>query len=182
MIYLPMKTYLYNDNRVVVQDLDALAVQDFGSHQSQISIDEHDPAAHAAYEIAADRIRAREAQTHRRCVNKKNASFERDIGLCHEPFVWIDHHYDDHLLSEMPTAYIFFALRMVWNHTVPGWLRVGKDLRYYPDICGWHPAYRRHAIVEFTREFVKRAPYEDSIREEFFQIVQRTELILRLGL
>lgn len=179
MIYLPMKTYLYNTDRVVVQDLAALAIE---PSDPRISIDEHDPAAYAAWERSRELVRARAALKTQRDHNKILAQTERSLGIWNTPFVWYDHRYDAHTLSEMPTAYIFFALRMVWNHTVPGWLRVGKDLRYYSDVPHWRPRYRRHALEEFAREFVKRAPYEDSIREEFFQIVQRTELILRLGL
>lgn len=62
-------------------------------------------------------------------------------------FRWRDRDGVYHDIFEMKTSYIFFVLRMIWNHSVPKHMRI-TPYKFYSNLFG-HPFY--------TNEYVKNA-------------------------
>ncbi len=82
------------------------------------------------------------------------------------PFLWLTHKGELLPLSEMATPHLFYALRMIYNHTVPEDLRTPplsetekvKGLRRYNDVPHWSPAYCVAAVNALTAELNERNP------------------------
>lgn len=70
-------------------------------------------------------------------------------------FVWVSHKGVRYQLDNMAAPHVFYALRMVWNHTVPPAFRVGEFKRYR-DVPGWSAKYRREAINQLSAELDQR--------------------------
>lgn len=98
-----------------------------------------------------------------------------------EPFTWYTH--DDDALdpADMATPHVFYALRMIWNHSVPEIWRVG-DYKKYSDVPRWSAAYRQRAIEELTRELVSRDDVRSDHRQQFHELVLKTITILTCGI
>ena len=62
-------------------------------------------------------------------------------------FLWRDRHGDDHSIFDMETSYVFFVLRMIWNHSTPDHMRM-KPYKFYDNLFN-HP--------HFTNAYVKAA-------------------------
>lgn len=97
-------------------------------------------------------------------------------------FVWYTHTNEAMDVEDMATPHVFYALRMVWNHSVPQVLKVG-DGPNYPDVRRWCETYRRAAIDTLANELSQREDeLSPELRMELFEMVQKTVVILQLGL
>jgi hypothetical protein len=110
------------------------------------------------------------------------STLDRMFGPGGGRFVWYTHTGEALDVEDMATPHVFYALRMVWNHSVPQILKVG-DGPNYPDVRRWSEAYRKAAIDTLANELAQR---EDELlpdlRMELFEMVQKTLVILQLGL
>lgn len=109
------------------------------------------------------------------------AIVDRYSGPGRGEFVWWTHDNEAMSPEDMATPHIFYALRMVWNHSVPLTLKVG-DGPNYPDVRRWCVEYRKAAIETLSNELAQR---DDELsveqRAELFEILQKTVFILNLG-
>ncbi len=98
-------------------------------------------------------------------------------------FTWYTHSGEALPPEDMATPHLFYALRMVWNHSVPTMLKVG-DGPAYPDVPRWSADYRRDAINALSYELAQRDGDELAVdqRMELFEMIQKTVSILLLGL
>lgn len=60
----------------------------------------------------------------------------------------------------MKTTHLFYALRMIFNHTVPAPYRL-KEGRRYSGPSSWPISYRRQAVAAFITELIRRKPLPD---------------------
>lgn len=100
-------------------------------------------------------------------------------------FVWKSHSGKTYRVSKMASNHIFYALRMLFNHTVPPAFRVlgpGEVMKRYPDVPHWSPAYRQAAVSAFTNELNERGDLEGSLKYQFEDMQANTKAILVLGL
>jgi len=97
-------------------------------------------------------------------------------------FVWYTHTGEAMDPEDMATPHVFYALRMVWNHSVPRVMKVG-DGPNYPDVRRWCESYRKAAINTLASELSQRDDdLNEELRMELFEMVQKTLVILQLGL
>lgn len=106
-----------------------------------------------------------------------------------ENFLWATHKGEHVLkLADMATPHLFYALRMLFNHSVPPCFRVpGDDFLRYVDVPNWNPAYRAQAIRAMRIELIQREDlicerHGESLAFQFADIISNTEVILALGL
>lgn len=66
----------------------------------------------------------------------------------------------------METRHLFYTLRMIWNHTMPTSMRVGKEIRLYRFGARHSRQYMREAIVQIGAELFKRDDIAPWMREE----------------
>jgi hypothetical protein len=100
-------------------------------------------------------------------------------------FIWRTHTGQSRYVSDMASPHIFYALRMIFNHSVPPAFRVlrpGETMNRYPDVPNWTPEYRQTAISAFTRELCSRDDLEPELQAQFDDMKANTQLILALGL
>jgi hypothetical protein len=100
-------------------------------------------------------------------------------------FIWRTHTGQSRYVSDMASPHIFYALRMIFNHSVPPAFRVlrpGETMNRYPDVPNWTPEYRQAAISAFTRELCSRDDLEPELQAQFDDMKANTQLILALGL
>jgi hypothetical protein len=83
-------------------------------------------------------------------------------------FTWVSHRGEAVALRDMNTLHMFYALRMIFNHTSP--IRVGKFIAY-ADVPTWSLSYRRAAMRAFVDELIPRLGELGAARREFFLIV-----------
>lgn len=102
-------------------------------------------------------------------------------------FLWVTHKGKEIVLPrEMATPHLFYALRMIYNHSVPPCFRVGEFKRYI-DVPNWDPRYRAQAIRAFVAELTKRDDiicerHEEDLAHQLDDMIANTKVILRLGL
>lgn len=102
--------------------------------------------------------------------------------LSHVRFLWYSHKGERYLPADMATQHLFYALRMVWNHSVPEIWRVG-DYPRYADVPNWPESYRRRAITELASELAQREDrLSENIRQQFHEMILKTITILVLGI
>lgn len=107
---------------------------------------------------------------------------DRVLGPGGGRFVWYTHTGEAMDVEDMATPHVFYALRMVWNHSVPQVLKVG-DGPNYPDVRRWCDSYRKAAITTLANELAQRDDeLGEELRMELFEMVQKTLVILQLGL
>lgn len=97
-------------------------------------------------------------------------------------FYWYTH--DDEMMEvqDMATPNIFYALRMVWNHSVPRVWRVG-NYKPYSDVSKWSEEYRKAAINTLAAELATREDdLNEDCRQQLFEMVLKTIYILDLGI
>lgn len=120
-------------------------------------------------------------------VKRRNAT-EKDVFIPEAPcgdFIWRTHTGQSRYVSDMASPHIFYALRMIFNHSVPPAFRVlrpGETMNRYPDVPHWTPEYRQAAINAFTRELCSRDDLEPELQAQFDDMKANTNLILALGL
>ncbi len=76
-----------------------------------------------------------------------------------KPFVWVTHKGKSMSVRQMATEHLFYTIRMLYNHSVPPFLRVGEFVRY-PDVSRWPIDYRRKASAAMFKEFNRRSDCE----------------------
>jgi hypothetical protein len=122
-------------------------------------------------------------RTGKRFVDVK-ALLDRALGPGGGAFVWHTHKGKSYKPSKMATPHLFYALRMVWNHSVPPIWKVG-DGPDYSDVPHWNKEYRRLAIQELAKELVSRDDAKEldaDLRTQFHEMILKTLTILQLGL
>lgn len=69
-------------------------------------------------------------------------------------FIWTEQNGKRISVSKMRTTHLFYALRMIWNHTAPPhlWLPGGR----YNGPERWSTKKRREAVVAFLAELNRR--------------------------
>jgi hypothetical protein len=100
-------------------------------------------------------------------------------------FTWITHDGRFLTLDEMDTKHIFYALRMIYNHTVPPVFRVlgeGETMRRWDDVAGWNAGYKANAVAHLTAELERRDDLDKNLRYQFEDMKANTEVVLALGL
>ena len=110
------------------------------------------------------------------------ATLDRYVGPGGGKFYWYTH--DGEVLEpqDMATPHIFYALRMVWNHSVPRVWRVG-NYKEYADVPRWSGSYRKAAITELANELAQRDDdLNEDQRQQLFEMVLKTIYILELGI
>lgn len=75
--------------------------------------------------------------------------------------VWASHKTGERTyITEMPTMHLFYAVRMVWNHSVEEFYRFdqfgGKPMKTYPEVSDWPVRYRRTALGAMLDELGNR--------------------------
>jgi hypothetical protein len=108
--------------------------------------------------------------------------YERKTGRIIGGFDWCSQDGTLYDLQEMATPHLFYALRMVWNHSVPRVWRVG-NYKEYPDVPNWHPNYRKAAIEALANELAQRDDdLNEDCRQQLFEMVLKTIYIIDLGI
>lgn len=72
-----------------------------------------------------------------------------------KPFVWTTQNGEELEPRQMRTSHVFYALRMIFNHTVPAPWRI-PDCKKYNGPGDWPIAYRKQAIFAFVDELTRR--------------------------
>src|SRR5882724_4752822 len=98
---------------------------------------------------------------------------DRNFGPGGGRFVWYTHTGEAMDPADMATPHVFYALRMVWNHSVPRVMKVG-DGPNYPDVRLWCDAYKQAAITTLANELAQRDDeLNEDLRMELFEMVQK---------
>ncbi len=116
--------------------------------------------------------------------NKTKALLDHVFGPGGGEFQWHTHKGKSLKPKKMATPHLFYALRMVWNGSVPPIWKVG-DGPNYSDVPMWNKEYKRLAIEELAAELVSRddaAELEPDLRTQFHEMILKTLTILQLGL
>lgn len=100
----------------------------------------------------------------------------------YDGFVWITHKGVRYTLPDMSTPHMFYALRMIFNHSIPPVFRIGGSFKRYDDVPQWTPEYRREALEVFAEELTRRGDLEENLQYQFEDIQANARVILALGL
>lgn len=105
----------------------------------------------------------------------------------HSPneFVWQSHDGTKYNLSEMATPHILYALRMIFNHTVPPAFRVlrpGETMKRYGDVAHWDVDYKRRAVDAFTAELERRDDLDGIFKDQYEDMRANATALSRLGI
>lgn len=79
------------------------------------------------------------------------------------PFHWVDKKGVSHLPKNMSTMHLFYTLRMIWNHTMPGHMRT-HDYTHY----SFGPAY----TVQYLMDAIRALMTELACRKDLPQSAQ----------
>ncbi|MCP3735655.1 hypothetical protein M9979_12300 [Sphingomonas sp. RP10(2022)] len=71
-------------------------------------------------------------------------------------WLWRTHNEGDIAPSQMRTTHLFFTLRMIWNHSMPTSMRVGRNVKLYSFGARHDARYMRSAIVHIGAELFRR--------------------------
>ncbi len=97
-------------------------------------------------------------------------------------FVWETDDGDLLFLSEMATRHLFFALRMLFNHSVPPAFRIGTFKRH-DRVFGWPADYREQAIRLIFHELTEhREELDSDVQAELDDIQRNAAAIVALGI
>jgi hypothetical protein len=100
-------------------------------------------------------------------------------------FLWVTHKGDVYLLADMATPHLFYSLRMLYNHSVPPVFRVvgpGESMKRYNDVPDWDAEYRTTALRELAHELNKRDDLDDSLQQQYDDIIANSRVIVALGI
>lgn len=86
-------------------------------------------------------------------------------------FVWKSHNGKTYLVQQMATPHLFYALRMIWNHSIPEYFRI-PAVPYYPDVPHWSKKYKKQAMDTIqdeleSRDFANELD-EEQLREYYY--------------
>lgn len=70
------------------------------------------------------------------------------------PFVWVTQDGQHMRVDQMRTTHLFYAVRMIWNHTVPEQFRMPGGIYNGPE--KWSVNRRRTAILAMLHELSQR--------------------------
>lgn len=76
------------------------------------------------------------------------------------PFLWLTHSGDLVKPANMATPHLYYAIRMLFNHTVPAKYRTPESVQEiikYKDVPKWSVAYKKAAAKALRAEFDKRS-------------------------
>jgi hypothetical protein len=96
-------------------------------------------------------------------------------------FIWRTHTGQSRYVSDMASPHIFYAMRMIFNHSVPPAFRVlrpGETMNRYPDVPHWCQA----AINAFNRELEERDDLDKELADQWADMKSNTAVILALGI
>lgn len=68
--------------------------------------------------------------------------------------------------AAMETRHLFYTLRMVWNHTMPGHMTVGRNVKRWSFGARHSPQYLQEAVVQIGAELLQRDDLAPWMREE----------------
>ncbi len=100
-------------------------------------------------------------------------------------FTWVSHRGRVHKPSKMVTPYLFYALRMIYNHSVPPVFRVacaGERIKRYRDVPHWTMEYRAEAMTELSAELATRDDLDAPLQEQVDDMAGNALLLKKLGL
>ncbi len=110
-----------------------------------------------------NRVRRAEAKVDAERVRlKAKRRAEKKAAKARKKFTgkWVTHKGAEILPADMPTMHLFYAARMIWNHSVPDYAKFDKfdnePMKNYPDVGKWPVQYRRKAWLAMTRELTTR--------------------------
>ena len=78
---------------------------------------------------------------------------------------WRDRYGVFHRPADMETRHLFHVIRMIWNNTVPWWMRVGR-VRLYTFHSFYTVRYRREAVRQIGAELYRRRDLTDQWKAE----------------
>lgn len=93
-------------------------------------------------------------------------------------FIWLDHRGKKHLPQQMATPHLFYAIRMVWNHSVPTYFKIPGVL-HRSDVPHWSKAYRIQALEVLGAELFSR-DYKKELSADQLQQVSYMEMATRI--
>lgn len=79
------------------------------------------------------------------------------------PFLWLTHSGDLVAPADMATQHLYYAIRMLFNHTVPAKYRTPEsvqEIKKYTDVPRWSKAYKKAATKALWAELNKRSKTE----------------------
>lgn len=100
----------------------------------------------------------------------------RQVQPAYEPFIWETNDGVCLSVKEMATPHLFFALRMIYNHSVPPAFRVG-EFRQRPEVCEWPVEYRAQACSAFTEELEQRDDLEPVLKHQFDDLLANADFL-----
>lgn len=112
---------------------------------------------------------------------------ERPVWLLRKiPFRWVTHSGDVVDLRNMATPHVYYALRMVWNHSVPEEFCTPESIhpvKKYKDVPHWSRTYRKIAVDALSKELAKRDPagLTPAMRDGLRWMKMATRAILKEG-
>lgn len=81
-------------------------------------------------------------------------------------WLWRTHNEGDIAPSQMRTTHLFFTLRMIWNHSMPTNMRVGRNIKLYSFGSRHDARYMQSAIVNIGAELFSRSDLPAWMRRE----------------
>lgn len=86
------------------------------------------------------------------------------------PFEWRSADGDFWAPKDMETRHVFYTVRMIWNHSVPEDMRVGRNIRLYRFGDFYTGEYMKSAVLALGRELLTRKDLEPWQLRELGQI------------
>jgi len=77
------------------------------------------------------------------------------VGGLTKPFQWRDRNGDFHDVAKMETRHLFYTVRMIWNHTVPDFLKLRPYIEYTFNPF-YTPEYMYNAVEAILNELASR--------------------------
>jgi hypothetical protein len=96
-------------------------------------------------------------------------------------FIWVTDKGELLFLAEMATPHLFFALRMLFNHTVQPAFRVGAFKRHN-NVFTWPLDYREQAMRKIYGELQRRTDLEEQYQDELNDMRVNARTIIELGI
>lgn len=103
--------------------------------------------------------------------------FDHDeFALSQWDLYWVTQEGDDIRIPDMNTHHMFFAIRMIFNHSVPAEHATGPHKRYR--LHDHAPALRRFILVAMLQELVKRTDLAAWMRDELGHMAHTVDALL----
>lgn len=104
----------------------------------------------------------------------------RKVQPMQREFIWETDDGERLRVSRMATPHLFNAARMIYNHTVPPVLRVGKFIRRL-EVHEWDSAYKAQAYRALLRELKTRGDLESKFKAELDDMEYNRWFVFGLG-